>query len=162
MTGPAIPEWLPPLIEMSPWNERVLAELYAIFRLDFIENPPRYQGSVVWFFPERDQDKERIFWHLTEREDPPGSGNRLPDFRRCERFRWARALFDHCDDPQVKSWDYEEGAGDIRTYIWLEDLDYVVVMKRYPGGRRRLITAHFIDYESKRRSLRRKFSNRLV
>lgn len=162
MTGLAAPEWLPALIQMSPWSEAVLAEMYAVFRNDFIDNPPRYEGHMVWFFPERERDKELIFWHLTEREDPPRSGNRLPDFRRCERLRWARVLFDHCDDPQIKAWDYEEGAGDVRTYLWLEDFDYVVVMKRYPDGRRRLVTAYWVDYESKRRTLRNKYANRLA
>ena len=162
MSGPTAPEWLPALIEMSLWNEEVLAGLYAVFRNDFIDNPPRYQGGEVWFFPERERDKELIFWHLTEREDPPGTGNRLPDFRRCERLRWARALFDHCHDPQVKAWDYEEGDGNVHTYLWLEDFDYVVVMKRYPDGRRRLLTAFWVEYESKRRNLRKKYANRLA
>jgi hypothetical protein len=161
MSEPSAPEWLPPLIPMSPWNEALLEALYTIFRADFLLNPPCYEGSRVWFFPECERDKELIFWHLTEREDPPRSGNRLPDFRRCERLRWARALFDHLDDPGVKSWDFEEGDGDVHTYLWLESCDYVVVMKRYPDGRRRLLTAYWIEYESKRRSLRKKYAKRM-
>ncbi len=160
MIEPDTPEWLPQLMPISPWNEAVLHTLYATFRQDFILNPPLYHGRRVWFFPERERGKELIFWHLTEREDPPGSGNRLPDFRRCERLPWARALFDHLSDPAVRSWDFEEGSGEIRTYLWLEACDYVVVMKRYPDGQRRLITAYWIDYESKRRSLQNKYAKR--
>lgn len=161
MSGSGAPDWLPPLIPMSPWNDTVLELLYAIFCQEFLQNPPQYEGRRVWFFPERERGKELIFWHLTEREDPPRSGNRLPDFRRCERLRWARALFDHTEDSGVLAWDFEEGDGDVRTYLWLEPCDYVVVMKRYPDGQRRLITAYWIDYESKRRTLRRKHANRL-
>ena len=121
------PYWLPPLWPMSPWSEEVMEELYALFRRDFIDNPALYQGYRVWFFPERDRGKELIFWHLVEREDPPRSGNRLPDFRRCERLPWARAMLDNVGAPEVKAWDYEEGDGDVRTYLWLEALDYVIV-----------------------------------
>lgn len=135
--------------------------LYAIFHRDFVASRPRYDGHEVWFFPEKDRGKELIFWHLVEREDPPRSGNRLPDFRRAERLPWARGMLDHPTDPVIKAWDYEEDAGDVRTYVWLEAFDYVVVMKRYRDGRRRLITAYWIDYESKRRTLQGKFRKRL-
>lgn len=155
------PYWLPPLWPMSPWSEEVMEALYELFRRDFIDNPALYQGYRVWFFPERDRGKELIFWHLVEREDPPRSGNRLPDFRRCERLPWARAMLDNVGAPEVKAWDYEEGDGDVRTYLWLEALDYVIVMKRYPDGQRRLITAYWVDYESKRRTLRKKWQRRL-
>ena len=154
------PDWLPPLLPMSPWSEAVQESLYAIFLRDFVENPASYKGRKVWFFPERERDKELIFWHLTEREDPPGSGNRLPDFRRSERLPWARAMLDHLDAPEVKAWDYKEGDGGIRTYVWLEALDYVVVMKRYPDGQRRLITAYYVDHDSKRRTLHKKWEKR--
>jgi hypothetical protein len=51
--------------------------------------------------------------------------------------------------------------GDVHTYVWLEHFDYVIVMKRYRDGRRRLITAYWVDYESKRRALLKKYSTRL-
>jgi hypothetical protein len=125
MSGSDHPDWLPPLWRMSPWGEAVMEQLYAIFRRDFIDNPARYDGCEVWFFPERERGKELIFWHLVEREDPPGSGHRFPDFRRCERLPWARAMLDNHAEPQIKAWDYAEGDGDTRTYVWLEALDYV-------------------------------------
>lgn len=34
-------------------SEAVMEQLYAIFRRDFIDNPARYDGCEVWFFPER-------------------------------------------------------------------------------------------------------------
>ncbi len=146
---------------MSPWSDEVMERLYTIFRADFVTNPVTYQGSRVWFFPEMERGKELIFWHLVEREDPPRSGNRLPDFRRAERLPWARPLLLNHADQAVLAWDFEEAASDVRTYVWLKDLDYVVVMKRYPDGARRLITAYWIDYESKRKTLRSKYARRI-
>lgn len=158
MTNPA---WLPPLLSMSPWNEAVLEHLYSVFKHDFVDSQPVYAGAPVWHFPECERGKETLFWHMTEHEDPPGSGNRNADFRRCERLCWARAVIDHVDDPAVTAWDYEEGKGDVHTYLWLEDLDYVVILKRYPNGKRRLLTAFYVAYESKRRNLRARYANRL-
>lgn len=158
MTAPA---WLPPMFVMSPWSDEVMERLYAVFRSDFVANPVTYQGCRVWFFPEMERGKELIFWHLVEREDPPRSGNRLPDFRRAERLPWARPLLQNHTDQAVLAWDFEEAASDVRTYVWLKDLDYVVVMKRYPDDARRLITAYWIDYESKRKTLRSKYARRM-
>jgi hypothetical protein len=157
----SVPAWLPPMFVMSPWSDEVMERLYAIFRTDFVFNPVTYQGCRVWFFPEMERGKELIFWHLVEREDPPRSGIRLPDFRRAERLTWARPTLLNHTDPAVLAWDFEEGASDIRTYVWLKDLDYVVVMKRYSDGARRLITAYWIDYPSKRKTLQSKYARRL-
>lgn len=162
MTAPAEPAWLPALFSMSPWSPAVTEALYSVFRRDFVDNPACYQNCEVWFFPERERGKELIFWHLVEREDPPRSGNRLPDFRRAERLPWARAMLDHIDDPAVLHWDYAEGDGDIHTYVWLQTLDYLIVMKKYRDGRRRLITAFWLEYENKRRKLAQKHAQRLL
>ena len=155
------PVWLPPMFAMSPWNETVLESLYALFRRDFIQTRASYRGFEVWFFPETERGKELIFWHLVEREDK-ASGERLPDFRRAERLPWARSMLDHLDAPELLDWDYEEGDGTVHTYVWLKDFDYLIVMKKYRDGRRRLITAYYVDYENTRKKLVKKFERRLV
>lgn len=155
------PDWLPPLFQMSPWNEAVMEALYALFRRDFIEIPANYRGAEIWFFPEKERGKELIFWHLVEREDKAIS-ERLPDFRRAERLPWARPMLDHLDAPEILDWDYEEGDGTVHTYVWLKDFDYLIVMKKYRDGRRRLITAYYVDYENTRRKLLKKFERRLA
>ena len=71
-------------------------------------------------------------------------------------------MLDNCSHPEIKAWDYEEGDGDVHTYVWLENSDYVIVMKRYRDGRRRLITAYYVDYESKRKALLKKYTKRLL
>ena len=71
-------------------------------------------------------------------------------------------MLDHLDDPAVLHWDYAEGDGDIHTYVWLQALDYLIVMKKYRDGRRRLITAFWLEYENKRRKLAQKYAQRLL
>ncbi len=135
--------------------------LYAIFMRDFVENRANYRGADVWFFPERDRGKELIFWHLVEREDK-STHERLPDFRRAERLSWARPMLDKLGESEILDWDYEEGDGVVHTYVWLKDFDYLIVMKKYRDGRRRLVTAYYVDYENTRRKLLKKFERRLV
>lgn len=55
----------------------------------------------------------------------------------------------------------EQTGVSIHTYVWLKDLDYLIVMKKYPNGQRRLITAYYVDYENTRRKLRKKYEGRV-
>lgn len=100
--------------------------------------------------------KEKIFWHLTSRDDKE-TGERLPDLRRCERLPWVRPMLDYPEKREVLAWDHEEGDGTIKTYVWLENHDFVVIMKKYPDGRRRLITSFWVEYANTKRKLRKKY-----
>ena len=91
----------------------------SIFERDFKFNQPLYSGKPVWFFPEMEGDKESIFWHLTHREDKK-TGERLPDMRRCERLPWIKAVIENRDKPELLNWDYKEGDGSVKTYLWLK------------------------------------------
>ncbi len=85
---------------------------------------------------------------------------RCPDLRRSERLPWVRPMIENSRQPEVIAWDYLEGDGNTHTYIWLEDHDFVVIMKKYPDGRRRLITSFYVDKDRKRQGLGRKYANR--
>lgn len=159
MTKP--PDWLPPMVSVSPWTRDTFNRLYSVFEQDFKRSQPVYRGNTVWFFPEKEEGKELIFWHLTHREDKD-TGERLPDMRRCERLPWIRAAIENSDKPEVVDWDYGEGDGSVKTYLWLRDFDFLVLMKKYRDGRRRLITSYFVDYPHKRRKLEKKYKARVV
>jgi hypothetical protein len=154
------PNWLPELFPVNPWTSDTFEALYHIFKKDFIDSQPMYLGFSVWFFPEKDDGKEVIFWHLTSRNDKK-TGERLPDLRRSERLPWVRSIIDQTDRPEILAWDYIEGDGIIKTYIWLQDFDFVVIMKKYPNGRRRLITSFWLEYTHKKEKLRKKYKCRL-
>ncbi|MBC8418168.1 MAG: hypothetical protein ISR62_01560 [Desulfobacteraceae bacterium] len=114
-----LPEWLPPMVRVDPWGQDTFDILYSIFERDFKFNQPLYSGKPVWFFPEMEGDKESIFWHLTHREDKK-TGERLPDMRRCERLPWIKAVIENRDKPELLNWDYKEGDGSVKTYLWLK------------------------------------------
>ncbi len=47
------------------------------------------------------------------------------------------------------------------TYVGSKDSDFVVIMKKYRDGRRRLITSYYVDKDYKRQDFERKYANRL-
>jgi len=167
------------MAEVSPWvsggTKDTYEMLYTIFRRDFVDSRPNYLGYNVWHFPEKEDGKEKLFWHLTTRENRPKPlprrmrryaadisqpGGRYPDLRRCERLPWVRPLITNSRQAEVLAWDHQEGDGDIHTYVWLKDRDFVVIMKKYRNGGRRLVTSFYVDEEYKRRDFERKYANR--
>jgi hypothetical protein len=155
------PEWLPPKLELNPWTNERFDELYDIFKRDFIDSKAYYDGRKVWFFPEMEDGKLVIFWHLTSREDVE-RGGRLPDFRRCERLPWARPMIDHFDDSAIFAWDYLEADRTIKTYLWLKNFDFVVIMKKMNDQTRRLITSFWLEYSNTKRKMQKKYEKRLM
>ncbi len=173
-----MPEWLPGKVSVNPWTKDTYAMLYRIFCRDIRDHDLRYIGNDVWIFPDTEDGKERIFWHLTTRETkrkkiprrkrkfyPEGQtyteAERLPDPRRCERLPWVKTLIENPSEPEVLAWDYEEGDRTMKTYIWIKDNNFVVIMKKYPDGRRRLITSFYVDKPYKQRDFERKYANRI-
>jgi hypothetical protein len=173
-----MPDWLPEIASVNPWTESTYEMLYTIFCRDIRDYNLRYSGNDVWSFPDIEDGKEIIFWHLTTRNVkrkkiprrkrkyyPEGQTDaeiaRLPDLRRCERLPWVKPLIEHQSEPEVLAWDYEEGDRTIKTYAWIKDNDFVVIMKKYPDGKRRLITSFYVDRTFKRKDFERKYANRI-
>jgi len=176
----ADPQWLPDMAAVDPWQHGgqgdTYAMLYGIFQRDLVQSQLRYDGHEVWHFPEMEDGKVKLFWHLTSRDQvikhvprhkqkyaaAIQQPERLPDLRRSERLPWVRPIIENTTDPEVAAWDYLEGDGNTKTYVWLKDYDFVVIMKRYPDGRRRLITSFYVDSAYKQKDLERKHANRVV
>ena len=173
-----MPSWLPELVNVSPWTQSTYDMLYEIFCRDIRDHNLRYIGNQVLILRDIEYGKEAIFWHLTTRivkvkkiprrkrkfylEDQEiVAEERLPDLRRCQRLSWIKPLIEHPCDPEIFAWDYQEGDLTIKTYIWFKDEEFAVIMKKYPNGRRRLITSFYIDKPYKREDFRRKYENRI-
>lgn len=173
-----MPDWLPEIATVNPWTEDTYEMLYGIFCRDIRDHNLRYIGNDVWIFREMEDGKEKIFWHLTTRDvkrkkiprrkrkfysegQTDIETERLPDLRRCERLPWVKPLVEHPSEPEVLAWDYVEGDRTIKTYIWIKDYDFVVIMKKYPDNKRRLITSFYVDRSFKRKDFERKYANRI-
>lgn len=156
-----LPSWLPEMLKVNPWTDETFEMLYGIFEKDFKRGSLNYKGSSVWFFPDMDDGREEIFWHLTHRKDK-STGTRFPDLRRSERLPWAKPMIENPDKVEVWAWDFKEHDGRIITYVWLKDHDYLVLMKKFKNGTRRIMTSYFIDFPNKKRKLEKKYRKRLT
>lgn len=159
------PHWLPDLTSVNGSWDEARGQLYAVFSADFIHGSPRFRNLPVRHDARRlngDQFEER-FWHLVTVTDRQ-TGDRLIDPPRAKRLKWCRATIDYAESAEVVEFDYEEGTGEVRRYLWLTECDYLVVLaKRSKGGHDAaffLITAFYLDGPSSRRRIQRKFEQR--
>ncbi|MBN1904884.1 MAG: hypothetical protein JW927_07285 [Deltaproteobacteria bacterium] len=166
------------MVCVDPWIDSTYDMLYDIFCRDIRDHDLRYFDNRVWIFREMEDGREKIFWHLTTRSEKkvkiprrkkkffPSeqvyfNEDRYPDLRRCERLPWIRALIEQAGDTEILAWDYEEEDLTIKTYLWLKDNDFAVIMKKFPNGVQRLITSFYIDKSYKRQDLERKYAKRI-
>lgn len=158
------PDWLPEMVSVGGDWDNTLIHLYKIFEEDFKLARRTFKGMMLWWDQRilEGAQYEEGFWHLITKGER--SGDRVFDPRRGERLPWCGPTISHSDDDStVKVWDFREGNGRIRTYVWLEDWDYVIILQK--KERRRgtivfLVTAFHVDGDSTRRSLRVKFGKR--
>lgn len=158
---PNRPEWLPEIVNVNGEWEEVLRRLYQIFDQDFRKSGCVFEKrQIFWDKRVLEGRYEEGFWHLITKADEQ-TGERLLEPRRAERLPWCKPTLTNSKDSAVKVWDYPEGK--VRTYVWLEDWDYVIVLEKRKhriGEIVFLITAFFVDGESSRRNLRRKYKAR--
>lgn len=159
------PHWLPAMLDLTDKaKEESLPILYEVFTRDLKKNRPSFHGLPVWWnrrvLP--GQRYEEGFWHLISKEGQDTVNRRL-DLPRAERLPWCKPTITYPDENPVKVWDYLERRHRLRTYVWLENWDYCIVLERRDQSGNQvawLITAFHVDGPSRRRNLRRKFDRR--
>jgi len=127
--------------------------LYSIFRTDFIDSHPEFEGKDVRIrFHPIEYNKEEAFYHVTC-QDYLKDGERVPDFRRCERIRWVRAFIENynCDSSKctgcdgIKVWE-KPYKNNQRIHLLFEEERYIVVLERRDNYVL-LITAFYIEQD---------------
>lgn len=159
--GCELPDWLPSKIVYTG-NWTIFSNVaYTVFKRDWLVKPrPEFDGLVV--LPNKsivEGGREEGFWHLITRKDAK-DGERYPEIKRAEKLTWARPVVEHRGDPGVTVFDYEEGNGRIRSYIWAQAFDYVVILEKKQRVAF-LITAYDVDNDATRKDLERKYKKRI-
>ena len=163
MATPDPMAWLPALITLEQhcgdWPT-FLNAIYTAFRRDFITSKPTFPGKRVALkrHPVR-EGKEATFWHMIS--EGKAEDERTPDFRRCERIAWPRAMIDELS--AVLS-----GTGRVCCWVQLRkqakriliapsDFSYVVILDDR-GDYVLPWTAYSISYSHQRDKLSREWT----
>lgn len=130
--------WLPELMlyeDYQSWDDYQEA-IYKVFCEDFKESSPEFKGQKVKVrYHPIEFGKEEAFFHITC-QDYRKDGERVPDFRRCERIKWVRKFIEnyncnqreceHCEGVKVWREPYKSNS---RVHILLEEERYMVVIE---------------------------------
>jgi len=155
-------DWLPALIDCNGEWERTLERVHAQYQADFLERGLRFRGAPVHLRSgPRTGGKDACFWHLISEGET--EEERTPDFRRCERMGWVRALIERAENHQdISIWE-QARKGRTNVVIALPDFSYMVVLaKRTPKAGNPyfvLLTAHYVEYEHRREKLRKEYKS---
>ena len=135
--------WLPDLVQYncdwSEYAEILYSEYIATYRSG---DPLKFNDKKV-VAPSQPEfyGKSESFWHII------GGKNNIPEPKRCERIRWARAIIEHSNSAEVLV--FPERRGRINnTLLWLKEENYLVVLeerKKYYILR----TAYVVEYKRK-------------
>ncbi|HPP63434.1 MAG TPA: hypothetical protein PKV01_09405 [Anaerolineales bacterium] len=153
------PGWLPNLILISDYDgdwDKYIETLYRFFRRDFFESKPSFRNVPVGITKHPySQGKEATFWHLIS--EGKIEEERIPDFERCKRIRWPRAIIENYSDSVVQVWETMRGREKriLLRFIFEKD-DYLVVLAEHKGMIL-LITAYLVTWQSQKRKLQQEF-----
>lgn len=149
--------WLPSLILLEQSNGdwgKYLDTIYSVFRRDFVDSKPNFQGRRVGLKRHPLADgKEATFWHFIS--TGKGEDQRTPDLRRCERISWPRPIMEAVGNGKIRIWENLRD-GEKRIVIALPDFSYVVVVADR-GAYVLPWTAYVVVREHQKQKLRREY-----
>lgn len=153
------PYWLPPRCNTNGLWDDIVKRLYEIFQNDFVIHSCYYDFyKIIYDTRKIDSIYEEGFWHLISKEDYL-LRKRIPDFPRAQKLPWCKPCIENINDQLIQKWDYSEANGRIRTYIWLKNFDYVVIIEKRRNAAF-LVTAFHVSGESTRKRLNEKYIDR--
>ena len=163
MTNPSH-QWLPAQLLLSGDEQQDLATLYAVFTRDFVQSSPALGGFPIIcnHTPVPGKAFGQTFWHIVSREDQK-TGQRRFDPARARRLPWCAAVIANAARQDVTVFDYRKGGSLVRTYLWLHQYDYLVVLQRrnqIKGPAFLLITAYHFDGPWMRKQAQNWYSKR--
>lgn len=150
---------------------KIFDVLYQIFHRDFVANKT-FLADRIYINPKSsdlDDGKEKVFWHLTSRENKEEywengvkkyrSLGRYPDFRRAERIEWVKQIIENYNHEKIKLFYHRESnkKRDIRLYLWAYEDDFVVILQKLGKSESFLVTSFYIDHKGKQKDYQKRF-----
>lgn len=151
---------------------KIIDFLYAIFHRDFVAHKTTL-ANYIYINPKShqlDDGKEKVFWHLTTKEDKRWECDvnghktlvnygRLTDFGRACRLEWVRQILENHTDNTIKYFYHKESTGNknIRLYLWAFDDDFVVILEKLGKSQAFLVTSFYITHAEKRKDYQKRY-----
>lgn len=158
------PPWLPIMFSLDPNTQRFVRVLYRRFECDFIMNETEFENRPIIYDDTISKGYELGFWHLITGKLHCYNFEDI-DYDRARRLNWCSPVISHSGSNECVVFNYENAKGYIRTYIWLKELDYVVIVQIENivdlGECARLITAYYFNKDWGRDKIQKKYNNRI-
>ncbi len=132
------PAWLPAELDLNgSWPE--IRDLLHTIYTGRIRRGLRFRSLPVMPDGRKSEDEfEDGYWHLTSRNDYVWNEKtrcrekvRNYDSKRSARLPWVVAIIQNADAPEVSVFEsVDEKSGRLRTYLWLQGSEFVVVLER--------------------------------
>ncbi len=156
-----LPKWIGSLFTLADCDgdsKKYIEKLFEIFKKDFMDSRPTFNGKPVLFDKKLDGGKPNTFVHITTETDPT-TKQRILSMRRCERIGWLRQVIDNYSDADVLVWTKEHYSSKRKTNrvcLYLECGDYLVILDENKHGFY-IITGIYVDYPYQKKRHRKEF-----
>lgn len=132
--------------------------LYEIFKNEFIDVDVHLNGTI-YIDPkthDKEDDKEKIFWHIITRKDRDVRNFDIP--RAC-RIKWIKPIILNFLSENIKLFYYYEDNRKIRLYLWAFQNDFVVILQKLGNSSSYLVTSFYIDNQRKKDIFEKKYKD---
>lgn len=150
------------IVSMS--EQQRTASLKGVFRRDFEETSPNFQGKPVYPTPQNNEEvsMDTLFRHLTTVMVDKGTRQRCFEFERSKRLHWVRHHLDQKKTDNMWLFSVQEREG-VRTYYYDKEENYVVVLEPLRDGKSYyLLTAYYVQgKDAQRNKMEKKYKRRL-
>lgn len=136
--------------------------IFDIYKNLYEDSSISYEGVQVKMkhYPPDYGVKTGFYHMICENYDHTGNeDDRKPNFRRCERIKWAKAFIEWCSCNCDKIWIWEnERHGKKNILIYCPEQNYLVVLAKR-NGYYLLTTAYVVEYHNAKKDLIKEYEN---
>lgn len=126
-------------------EDEMVTLAYECFREDFVLTP-LYLADCIYINPQSHkklQGKEKIFWHITTKENKTNQKREFDKQRAC-RIGWIKKIILNYNHKEIKLF-YHREKRTIRLYLWLYNFDFIVILQKLGNKDSFLVTSFYID-----------------
>lgn len=144
-------------------ESKIIEFLYDIFKNDFINNQT-YLAEKIYINPlskDKNQGKEKIFWHVVTKENPKNKQREL-DEHRASRIKWIKEIILNHSQNKIKLfYHYENKQKAVRLYLWAYQKDFIVIIQKLGKSSSHLVTSFYIDKNYNKNIYEKRYQNYL-